>query len=111
MWEEIQTKEQLNQIIDSSNQHDVLLYKHSTRCSLSSMAKNRLESNFDLLKKKNIQLYILDLIRYRDIANLIEETLKVRHESPQVILLKNGKVVKHESHNRINANDIVSWVE
>ena len=111
MWEEIQTKEHLNQIIDASHQQDVLLFKHSTRCSLSTVAKIKLENDFDLLKKNNIQLYIIDLIRFRDISNLIEETLNVRHESPQVILLKNGKVVRHESHNRINVNDIVSWIE
>lgn len=109
MWKEIQTKEQIDQLVQHSHQQPVLIYKHSTRCSLSTMAKNNMESGFSLLKDHNIDVHYLDLIRFRDVSDYIESHLGVRHESPQVILLQNGEVVQHESHMRIDPEKIVKW--
>jgi bacillithiol system protein YtxJ len=79
----------------------VLLFKHSTRCSISSMAKSRLDRL--QLDEKVLPVY-LDLIAHRDISNAIAEKLGVEHESPQLIVIKKGAVVSHVSHNSISKN-------
>lgn len=83
----------------------VFVFKHSTRCSISSMAYNRLkrEWNFD---SSRVKFYYLDLLAHRDISNEIAETWNVRHESPQLIGLKDGKVIYEASHNMIYTKDI-----
>ena len=97
---------QLDDILEESFQHPVVLFKHSTRCSISAMAKSRLERESSA---EDPVIYYLDLIAYRDVSNAIESRFGVRHESPQVILLKDGKVVYHASHGAINIHDLKSY--
>jgi bacillithiol system protein YtxJ len=89
----------------SSNGLTVLLFKHSTRCSISSMALSRLESKWK--DDEKIPTYYLDLLNHRDISNEIESMYSVEHASPQVLLIKNGKCVYHASHSAINAAEIL----
>lgn len=89
----------------SSNGLTVLLFKHSTRCSISSMALSRLESKWK--DDEKIPAYYLDLLNHRDISNEIESLYSVEHASPQVLLIKNGKCVYHASHSAINAAEIL----
>lgn len=89
----------------SSNGLTVLLFKHSTRCSISSMALSRLESKWK--DDEKIPTYYLDLLNHRDISNEIESLYSVEHASPQVLLIKNGKCVYHASHSAINAAEIL----
>ena len=81
----------------------MVIFKHSTRCSISSMAKNRLER---VPAPDHIRFYYLDLIRYRSVSNKVAELFQVWHESPQVLLLKNGECVYDESHNAIDMNEL-----
>lgn len=104
-WKELTTEAQLHDLIEQSVVTPVLLFKHSTRCSISSMAKSRFEKNWTLAEDKCICVY-LDLITYRSISNLIESTLKIEHQSPQAILLINKEIVYSASHNGIDANEI-----
>ena len=104
-WLDLKDKSELQKLIVESENKPVLLFKHSTRCSISSMAKNRLESNWDISEDDITPVY-LDLIKYRDVSNQIESELNVKHESPQIILLKNGKVNFHTSHNQISVDAI-----
>jgi len=84
-----------------------LLFKHSTRCSISSMAKNRLENKW--IESIPIDQFLyLDLIRYRDLSNYIATEFSVEHESPQVLILKNGEVLYTASHNSIVPQSILS---
>lgn len=78
------------------------VFKHSTRCSISSMAKSRLEKEWNL----DIPIYYLDLLQYRSISNEIADASGVHHESPQLIVFKDKKVVYDASHNFIFVNDI-----
>tara|TARA_B100001121_G_C18124965_1_gene360742 strand:- start:100 stop:420 length:321 start_codon:yes stop_codon:yes gene_type:complete len=80
-----------------------LVFKHSIRCSISSMVKHRFERAFDC---KNVQLYFLDLITYRSISNQLADDFNVEHQSPQILLIKNGNCVYHASHNAIDADVI-----
>lgn len=102
-WIELTTEEQLNTIIEESKQQPVVIFKHSTRCSISSMVKNRLERE---TAPEDITFYYLDLIRYRSVSNKIAELFQVYHESPQVLLIKNGDCTYDESHNGIDMYEI-----
>ena len=82
-----------------SFERKILIFKHSTRCSISSMALNRIEDN---AKRKIATCYFLDLLKYRSISNKIEEELSVKHESPQILVIENGACTYHSSHNDIS---------
>lgn len=104
-WIPLENTEQLAALNQASHTRPQLIYKHSTRCGISSMAKNRLYKN-EL--PGGIDFYYLDLIRYRDTSNKVAEMYGVRHESPQVLLIKNGECVYHESHTAIYMDDILA---
>lgn len=103
-WEPLTEEQQLETIMQQSFQQPVIIFKHSTRCSISAMAKNRLER---VVAPENIFFYYLDLIRYRAVSNKIAEMFQVYHESPQVLLIKNGECIYDESHGGIDMNEIV----
>ena len=94
-WITINNINQLQDIQHQSNQRAQVIFKHSTRCSISSMVLKRLEREG---KPENMDFYFLDLIKYRDISNKVSELFKVNHESPQILLIKNGQCVYDESH-------------
>jgi bacillithiol system protein YtxJ len=103
-WKDLTDLEQLNEIILLSNEGPVLIFKHSTRCSVSRMALKQFENEFNMLDK--VTPYFLDLIAYRDISNEIASRFQVVHQSPQVLLIKNGKSVYDASHSDIDAKDL-----
>lgn len=100
-WIELKSLEQLDEIAHSSNESPVLIFKHSTRCGTSRLAFDRLNRNggndFSEMKK-----FFLDLITYRDISNAIVQKFDVEHESPQAIVVRNGKAVFSASHFEID---------
>lgn len=103
-WISLNSSAQLADIIEKSKHKPQLIFKHSTRCSISSMAKNRLER---VTPPENVDFYYLDLISYRELSTKIAEEFDVFHESPQVILIKNGECSYDESHSGINMDDII----
>ncbi len=112
LWQHLTDINQLSDIIaestkQSANERTVLLFKHSTRCSISSMALNRLESRWNDAETKHITPYYLDLLNHRDISNEIATVFNVTHASPQALLIKNGKCVYHASHSEISYKDIL----
>jgi len=86
-----------------------LIFKHSTRCSVSMMAKKRFEMDWSVLPE-NTSLYFLDLISYRDISAQIAETFQVHHESPQILLIKDGDCVLDASHSDISAEEVAEVI-
>lgn len=102
-WISLTAAEQLAQIRELSNQKPQVIFKHSTRCSISSMAKSRLERS---VAPENADFYYLDLIRYRHLSDKIAEDFSVFHESPQVLLISKGDCIYEESHSGINMEDI-----
>lgn len=90
---------QLEEIRQNSNQRPQVIFKHSSRCSISSMVLKRLEREG---APDTMDFYFLDLIKYRDISNSVSEVFDVSHESPQVLLIKNGDCVYDESHYAIS---------
>lgn len=104
-WIELLEEGQLETIKEESAAMPVVIFKHSTRCSISSMAKGRLDRSE---APQNVNFYYLDLIRYRGISNKISEVFHVHHESPQVLLIKNGECVYDESHGAISMDELAS---
>ncbi len=86
-----------------------LIFKHSTRCSVSSMAKRRFEQDWTALPE-DTSLYFLDLISHRDISAQIAETFQIHHESPQILLIKNGDCILDASHSDISAVEVAEVI-
>ncbi|MCX6181461.1 MAG: bacillithiol system redox-active protein YtxJ [Bacteroidetes bacterium] len=97
-WKFLTNDHHLNELIEVSKTKPVLIYKHSTRCSTCLMTKRVIEGQYqgEIINKLNI--YFLDLIAYRSISNDIALRFHVEHESPQILLIKDGKCVFHASH-------------
>lgn len=108
-WRILNSLEQLPSIAAASNHRPQVLFKHSTRCSISSMALNRLLDLGDDFYEK-VDFHYLDLIAYREVSNAIAEQFHVFHESPQVILLKNGEVTYDASHMEVSASQLKSEI-
>ncbi len=93
-----------NQFLDLLKNESVFaIFKHSTRCSISTMAKNRVEREWNL----DLPIYYLDLLQYRSISNLIAVKSNIEHQSPQLIVFQNGLPIYDASHNGIVIDDIL----
>jgi bacillithiol system protein YtxJ len=96
-WIPLESEPQLASLIEGSTTQTALIFKHSTRCNISSMAKSRLEKAWNFAHDE-ITPYYLDLLEYRNISSAVAEKLDVYHESPQVLLIKNGECIYDASH-------------
>ncbi|MEJ5055067.1 bacillithiol system redox-active protein YtxJ [Sphingobacterium sp. MYb382] len=106
-WETLSSVEQL---LELANQpQPFVVFKHSTRCPVSSMAKRSVEFDFDELPA-GTKIYYLDLIALREISNFIAEKWKVRHESPQILVLQGDSCLYNASHQDINIQDILPFI-
>ena len=106
-WNKITDIEQISEIKQQAGYS--LIFKHSTRCSVSMMAKRRFEMDWDAIPA-GTKLYFLDLISYRDISAQIAETFQVYHESPQILLIKNGECILDASHSEILADEVAEMI-
>lgn len=94
----------LNQVIEDSFLKDVVVFKHSTTCSISLMAKRRLEDEWDMNEK--VTPYYLDLKTYRNLSREIAERFSVEHESPQILLIRKGECIYDASHFDITISEL-----
>ena len=106
-WIDLNNAQQLTDIKELSKARPQVIFKHSTRCSISTMAKSRLERNE---QPEAGDFYFLDLIRYRSLSNQIAEDFAVAHESPQILLIKNTECVYEESHSGIQMDEILEQI-
>ena len=106
-WIDLHSEAQLKEIIADSYGKAVVIFKHSTTCNISAMAKLRLESQWDL----DLPAYYLDLKVYRSLSNLIAETFKVYHESPQILLIFKGVAIYDASHFDITLPELKEALE
>lgn len=107
-WIPLTNLAQLNEIESMSNVKPIVIFKHSTRCSISRFALKQFEREYDL--DETVDAFFLDLIEHRDVSNEIANKFGVYHESPQLILIKNGKAVYDVSHSDISAEALKSKV-
>ncbi len=106
IWSKIIDIKNINEIVEESRSKKILIFKHSTRCSISVSALNRLERNWKQDDGLKLKPYFLDLLNYRDISNQIANTFGVDHQSPQVLIIENGNCTFNQSHLDINYEDI-----
>ena len=104
-WNTIQSTKQIDRILERSKSIPCLIFKHSTTCPISSMAKYRLEGDWSF-SKEELEPYYLDLLSFRNISNQIAETFEVHHESPQVLVIRNGHCVYDASHLGITVDEL-----
>jgi bacillithiol system protein YtxJ len=103
-WIYLTNEAQLQHLKLNSVTKPQVIFKHSTRCSISQVAKNRLERSN---QTGEVEFYFLDLIQYRSISNKISTEFDVYHESPQILVIKNGECIYDESHSGIRMEDII----
>jgi len=106
-WTSLESPDQVSEI--KQQQGYSLIFKHSTRCSISMMAKRRFEMDWEALPQ-NLPLYFLDLIKYREISSQIAQDFQVHHESPQLLLIKDGECILDQSHGGISIDETVSVI-
>lgn len=107
-WKNLTDESQIEAIRKASDEKPQVIFKHSTRCSISSMAKNRLDKE---QAPENVEFYYLDLLQYRTLSNKLADVFNVYHESPQVLLIKKGECIYDESHSAIRMDDILEQAE
>ena len=107
-WVALTDLGQLNEITDLSHENPVVIFKHSTRCSISRMALKQFENEFTL--KDKVTPYFLDLLNYREISNTIASKFEVVHQSPQMIVVKEGKAIYDASHSDIDASRLTDFI-
>lgn len=106
-WVNLTSMDQLDEIKKASGFS--LIFKHSTRCSISLMAKKNFELDWSVIPE-DTKLYFLDLISYRDISNQIAEIFQVAHQSPQILLIKDGDCVLESTHSDISADEVAEVI-
>ena len=106
-WQDLNSVKQLNKIEEESSQKTQIIFKHSTRCGISRMVMNQFVSAYNL--DANLDLYYLDLLSNRNISDEIAAKFQVMHESPQLLVIRNGNTVAHASHGAINELNLARY--
>ena len=106
-WIHMNEEEQLKQIVSKSQLRPQVIFKHSTRCSISAVALQRLQKSD---QPSDIDFYFLDILTNRSLSNKVAEVFKIQHESPQVLVIKDGDCVYEESHMGISMSEIIDHV-
>jgi bacillithiol system protein YtxJ len=110
-WNSLDQLAQVATIKEESKNHPVLIYKHSTSCSISRATLDRLERNWKDSETGSLKPYFLDLLSYRGISTEIAMAFQVEHESPQVLIIKNGEVIYHTSHFGIDYKSLLAFTK
>lgn len=106
-WKSLTQINHLDELVEISNHRPVIIFKHSTRCSLSEMAFDRLKNDWEHLSDE-MDLFYLDLLEHRSLSNEIESRFMVRHESPQILIMSQGEIIGHTSHREVGTDFIKS---
>ncbi len=108
-WIFLTSENQLEEIEKKSFEKPQVIFKHSTRCSISSISLNKFVEKFDV-PVEEVDIYFLDLLSYRSVSDEISIKFQVTHQSPQIIVVKNGKAIYDASHYDIQAHKILEFI-
>ncbi len=108
-WQQLRTLEQLDAIVEDSKSRPVAIFKHSTTCGISRMVIRQFESQYDI-DPTQMDLYYLDLKAYRDVSDEVGYRFQVIHQSPQLLVIKNGTAVYADSHGAITAGALKTYL-
>lgn len=104
-WTHLEDLQQLDEANQVSMGQDIMLFKHSTTCPISGAAKKRVESGWDF-SDNQLKPFYIDLKTFRTVSNTIEDKYNVKHESPQVLIIRDGKCIYDASHFDIKVDSI-----
>lgn len=105
-WHKLSSESQIDQIEQQSHHTPCLIFKHSTRCSISSTALNRVERQWDFDPQSQLTPYYLDLLQHRSVSNYIAKKFEIQHQSPQVLLIIKGECILEQSQLEINIPEV-----
>ncbi|MAZ72253.1 MAG: bacillithiol system redox-active protein YtxJ [Flavobacteriaceae bacterium] len=108
-WHVLSEMEQLEELAEQSKTTPVTIFKHSTTCGISKMVFRNFERSYALTDTQ-MKLYYLDLKAHRNVSDEVGYKFQVIHESPQILVIKNGNVVHHASHHNIQAEALKNYV-
>lgn len=108
-WIPLKSIEELEKINEISKQEVIAIFKHSTRCGISRMVIKLFEKQFDE-SMSNLKVYYLDLLNYRELSNEVGYKYQVLHQSPQLLVIKNGIVLESASHYDITTVNLKSYI-
>ena len=107
-WNALESLEDWKAVLNASYEQPVVVFKHSTRCSISRMALKLTEQRWEL--PEAVLPFLLDLLNYRAISNAIATDLQTEHQSPQLLLIRDGKTVHHANHSNIDPVDLLPYL-
>ena len=107
-WQQLKTREDLERAYQLSGERPVLIYKHSNRCHICTMALGRIERAWEPADDQRLAPFFLDVIGSREVSDLVAVRTGVTHQSPQVLVIRDGKCVYSESHSGITYRDIIA---
>ncbi|ROH99736.1 bacillithiol system redox-active protein YtxJ [Chryseobacterium daecheongense] len=105
-WKNITSEKDLAEAVENSYHEKTVIFKHSTSCFISKTVLRNFEKEIEDIDQ-NVSFYYLDLLAHRSVSNTIAENFGIRHESPQLIVLENGKAINHASHQDISISLII----
>ncbi len=108
-WINLTNLDEIRDIKTLSISESIFIFKHSTRCGISRIVKKQFEKLL-LPNKNNIKVYYLDLLKYRNVSDAVSEVFQVRHQSPQLLIIRNEVAVKHVSHHDITTISINKYL-
>ena len=101
-WLFLQNEQQLKELNEQSyNGKGVGIFKHSSRCLISAMARRKMEKGLANLPE-DLSVYYLDIIQLRKLSQKVAEYYDIQHESPQLLLIKEGQCIYHTSHQGVS---------
>lgn len=108
-WHRLSNINQLDEIDKESKQKTIAIFKHSTTCGISRMALRQFESQF-AVENEQVKIYLLDLLAFREVSNETAIRFQVMHQSPQLLVVKNGNTIHHSSHHSIDAGLLEQFI-
>jgi len=105
-WYKITDSGDIDQVVNDSFAQPVLVYKHSPICGLSSNALQKLEKGWNALEAKKLKPYFVDVVAQRPLSQGIAQRFKIMHQSPQVLLIRDGICVYDIAHFEISVKDL-----
>jgi bacillithiol system protein YtxJ len=107
-WNKLTSPEQVEKLDAESRVHAVLIYKHSTRCGICATALGRLERKYRGTDAEKLKPYYLDVLKHKELSEAIADKYGVEHESPQALVIVNGKCVLVQNHMQISYDDLMA---
>lgn len=108
-WIPLTSLEQIEEIKEKSKTETILIFKHSTRCGISRMVIKRFEALF-AEEHQQLKVYYLDLLNYRNVSDEVGYRFQVMHQSPQLLVIKNGVSVYNTSHYDISQTNLTRFI-